>query len=232
MERLAEASRAAYRELVTAEGFIGFFERATPIDALENARIGSRPARRSGQRTLDDLRAIPWVFAWNQARFVLPGWYGLGTALARLRADEPALFDELVRAKRREQRWAPFHYMISNAATAWATASPAIMTRYAELVPDAHVRARVLNRIMAEYQCTGEMLVTIYGGELAEKRPRIQRLIDLRQPALVPLHHHQIGLLERWRAARDGGEEAAAEEMLPELLLTVNAIAAGLGATG
>ena len=232
MERLAEASRAAYRELVTAEGFIGFFERATPIDALENARIGSRPARRSGQRTLDDLRAIPWVFAWNQARFVLPGWYGLGTALARLRADEPGLFDELVRAKRREHRWAPFHYMISNAATAWATASPAIMTRYAELVPDAQVRARVLDRIMAEYQCTGEMLVAIYGGELAEKRPRIQRLIDLRQPALVALHNHQIGLLERWRAARDDGEDGAAEEMLPELLLTVNAIAAGLGATG
>ncbi len=232
MERLARASRTAYRELVTADGFIPFFERATPIDVIENARIGSRPARRSGQRTLADLRAIPWVFAWNQSRFVLPGWYGLGSALAELKADDPALFEDLVRAKHRETRWAPFHYMISNAATAWATTAPDIMARYAELVPDAAVRAGILERIMAEYRRTEAMLKDLYGGDLAERRPRIQRLIDLRQPALVPLHHHQIALLERWRAARDRGDDAAVEEMLPELLLTVNAIASGLGATG
>ncbi len=232
MDRLADDSRTAYRELVTGEGFIGFFERATPIDVIENARIGSRPARRSGQRTLEDLRAIPWVFAWNQSRFVLPGWYGLGSALARLEGDEPALFDALRNAKHRSDRWAPFHYMISNAATAWATTDTDIMTRYAALVPDAAARERVLARITDEHRRTGEMLVAVYGGELAVKRPRIQRLIDLRQPALVPLHHHQIALLERWRGLREGGDDPAAEAMLPELLLTVNAIASGLGATG
>jgi phosphoenolpyruvate carboxylase len=232
MDRLADDSRRAYRELVTADGFIAFFEQATPIDVIENARIGSRPARRSGQRTLQDLRAIPWVFAWNQSRFVLPGWYGLGTALARLEADDPALFDMLRKAKHRSDRWAPFHYMISNAATAWATTDTDIMARYAALVPDAGVRERLLARITDEHRRTGEMLVAIYGGELAVKRPRIQRLIDLRQPALVPLHHHQIALLERWRGLREGGDDAAAEAMLPELLLTVNAIASGLGATG
>ncbi|MFP4270386.1 MAG: phosphoenolpyruvate carboxylase [Alphaproteobacteria bacterium] len=232
MERLAEASRRAYRELVTAQGFIAFFERATPIDVIENARIGSRPARRSGRRTLEDLRAIPWVFAWNQSRFVLPGWYGLGSALAELEADDPALFEELVRAKRLETRWAPFHYMISNAATAWATTAPHVMARYAELVPDAAVRAGILERIMVEYHRTEAMLKGLYGGELAERRPRIQRLIDLRDPALMPLHQHQIELLGRWRALRDAGDETDADDMLPELLLTVNAIASGLGATG
>jgi phosphoenolpyruvate carboxylase len=178
------------------------------------------------------LRAIPWVFAWNQSRFVLPGWYGLGSALAQLRDHDPALFEELVRAKHRDTRWAPLHYMISNAATAWATTAPDILTRYAELVPDAAVRADILARIMAEYRRTQAMLTDLYGGELAERRPRIQRQIDLREPALVPLHHHQIGLLGRWRAAREAGDVAGADAMLPELLLTVNAIASGLGATG
>jgi len=232
MDRLAEDSRRAYRELVDADGFIAFFERATPIDVIENARIGSRPARRTGRRTLEDLRAIPWVFAWNQSRFVLPGWYGLGSALARLQRDDPALFDALRNAKHRSDRWAPFHYMISNAATAWVTTDTDIMARYAALVTDAAARERVLARVMDEHARTGEMLVAIYGGELAVERPRIQRLIDLRQPALVPLHHHQIARLERWRGLREGGDDAAAEAMLPELLLTVNAIASGLGATG
>jgi phosphoenolpyruvate carboxylase len=85
---------------------------------------------------------------------------------------------------------------------------------------------------MEEYRRTREVLVAIYGDELAAARPRIQRMIDLREPALVPLHHQQIALLKRWRVARDRGDEAAADRMLPELLLTVNAIASGLGATG
>jgi phosphoenolpyruvate carboxylase len=232
MDRLAEESREAYRALVTADGFLAFFGQATPIDVIEQARIGSRPARRTGQRTLEDLRAIPWVFAWNQSRFVLPGWYGVGSALAALRDDDPDTFEALVRAKAPEQRWAPFHYLISNAATAWATTSPSLMRRYADLVADAGVRERVLGRIMEEHERTRELLETIYGGPLAERRPRIQRLIDLRQPALEPLHAHQIALLDRWRRHREAGDEAAGEALLPELLLTVNAIASGLGATG
>jgi phosphoenolpyruvate carboxylase len=122
--------------------------------------------------------------------------------------------------------------MISNAATAWATTAPDIMARYADLVPDGAVRDRILERITAEYRRTGDMLTKIYGGALAERRPRIQRLIALREPALAPLHHHQIALLAAWREARDRGDDATADDMLPELLLTVNAIASGLGATG
>jgi phosphoenolpyruvate carboxylase len=123
MERLAVSSRRAYRALLEAEGFISFFGNATPIDALEASRIGSRPPRRSGRRSLDDLRAIPWVFAWNQSRFVLPGWYGLGSALEALHSEAPAEFERIIAAKAEtEERWPPLHYLLSNIATAWMTA--------------------------------------------------------------------------------------------------------------
>ncbi|RYG62979.1 phosphoenolpyruvate carboxylase [bacterium] len=97
-EKLAQISGAAYQSLLESDGFIPFFREATPIDALENARIGSRPARRTGQASLADLRAIPWVFSWNQSRFYLPGWYGIGTALKKLKSDSPADFESLKKA--------------------------------------------------------------------------------------------------------------------------------------
>ncbi len=232
MDKVARWSRDAYRALVTADGFLTFFGTATPIDALEQSRIGSRPARRTGQRTLADLRAIPWVFAWNQARFVLPGWYGLGAGLARLEQEEPELFAALVRAKTETHRWAPVHYMISNAATAWASSAPAIMRLYADLVPDAELRDRLLAMILDEHAQTGARLEAIYGAPLAEARPQSQRVLERRAEALLPLHQHQASLLARWRDARDAEDAATAEALLPELLLSVNAIAAGIGATG
>jgi phosphoenolpyruvate carboxylase len=232
MELVAGWSRDAYRALVTAHGFLDFFATATPIDAIEQSRIGSRPARRTGKRTLGDLRAIPWVFAWNQARFVLPGWYGLGAALQRLQREAPERFALLVRAKSETERWAPAHYMISNAATAWASTSPSIMRLYAELTPDAAVRERMLEMILEEHAATGAVLEALYRAPLALARPRIQRVLERRAEALEPLHRHQVSLLRDWRRARDAEDIGAADARLPELLLSINAIAAGLGATG
>ena len=232
MRQIAGWSRDAYRALVTADGFLDFFATATPIDAIEQSRIGSRPARRTGQRTLGDLRAIPWVFAWNQARFVLPGWYGLGAALERLQREAPERFELFVRAKSEAHRWPPVHYMISNAATAWASTAPSIMQLYAGLVPDAEVRERMLAMILAEHAATGAGLEAIYGAPLAVARPESQRLLDRRGEALDPLHRHQVTLLGHWRSARDEDDVGTADALLPELLLSINAIAAGMGATG
>ncbi len=232
MDRLAEDSRRAYRDLVEAEGFLDFFAQATPIDLIEQSRHGSRPARRTGRRTLGDLRAIPWVFAWNQSRFLLPGWFGLGAALARLEADDPALFADLVVAKAEETRWPPFHYMISNAATAWARANPERMADYAALVEDPAIGAAFLARAREEHERTGAMLARIYGAPVAEARADAQSRIDLRDTALAPLHARQIELLREWRGLRDAGRSAEAEALLPEALVTLNAIASGLGATG
>ncbi|GMG82391.1 phosphoenolpyruvate carboxylase [Paralimibaculum aggregatum] len=232
MDGLAAAGRRAYEGLVQAEGFLAFFDRATPIDAIEQNRIGSRPSRRSGKRSLGDLRAIPWVFAWNQSRFGLPGWFGLGTAFADLQAREPEIFAALVRAKTEAHRWPPLHYLVSNAATAWAGASPEIMARYAALVEDEAIRARFLGVVLEEHARTGAMLAALYGGPVAETRPAIQQMIDRRNQALTPLHGRQIDLLRRWRGLRDGGRTGEAEALLPEILLSVNAVASGLGSTG
>lgn len=232
MDAIAARSRAAYRALVEADGFITFFEQATPIDVIEQSRIGSRPARRTGERSLADLRAIPWVFAWNQCRALLPGWFGLGTALLALRDDDPSVFQALVHAKAEATRWPPFHYMISNAATACAQASPEVFTGYAGLVEDADLRQRLSQVILQEYQRTLEALAAIYGAPIGDARASVARAMALRHRALVPLHNHQIALIRRWRAARQAGEAHEAEALLRRLLLSVNAIASGLGATG
>lgn len=228
MDRLSAISREAYTQLLTADGFVAFFERCTPIDAIENSRIGSRPSRRPGERKLSNLRAIPWVFAWNQARFVLPGWYGLGSALGSLRVTDPAGFEKLRLAKREESRWAPFHYLVSNVATAWATASMPLMHRYVNLADGLPQTPALFERIVDEFEQTREGLEAIYGAPLAKARPRIHRIISRRTKALEPVHRYQIELLRAWRVAE--GEEA--KRLVPRLLRTINAISSGLGVTG
>ncbi len=225
MDALAEHSRQAYEALLHTEGFITFFRQATPIDAIEASRIGSRPARRTGQQTIADLRAIPWVFSWSQARFYLSGWYGVGTALEWLLTEDPSAFEMV-----REQNfvWSPLHYIISNAATSIATADPDLMRRYAALVADETIRERLMGLIEAEYQRTQTMLERIYDGPLSERRSKIHQQLALRQEGLRLLHEQQLELLQTWRAASDAEKEAT----VPQLLLTINAIASGLRTTG
>lgn len=229
MDRLAAASRRAYRELVEQKGFVDFFRGATPIDAIEASRIGSRPARRTGAQSIGDLRAIPWVFSWSQARFFLSGWYGLGSALEWLAEEDAASFAHIQTAAR---SWAPLHYLVSNAATSVATADRRLMGAYAGLVEDPALGERFLNAICAEHTRTERMLELLYQGPLAETRPRIHRVLAARQAGLERLHQQQISLLRQWRNARATSDEARAEVLLRDLLLTVNAIASGLRTTG
>ncbi|MDX2166754.1 MAG: phosphoenolpyruvate carboxylase [Deltaproteobacteria bacterium] len=227
MDRGAAWSRAAYTALLHSDGFLPFYRQATPIDVIEASKIGSRPSRRSGQASLADLRAIPWVFSWSQARFYLSGWYGVGSALERLANQDAAGFARLRDAC---ASWAPLRYLITNVATSVLTADAEIMTAYAELVDDAALRARILAAILAEHRRTGAMLAQLLGGDLVARRPRLVRTIALRHDALRALHREQIALLRAWRAAApDSGE---AESLLTRLLLTLNAIAGGLRTTG
>jgi phosphoenolpyruvate carboxylase len=226
MDVLATESRAAYRELVEADGFLQVFRTATPIDVIEQSSIGSRPARRSGRPTLDDLRAIPWVFSWSQARFYLSGWYGIGSGIERMRAGGHDVETLLARGF----DWPPLHYLLSNVATSIASADPIVMRRYAQLVDDEAVRARILDMVLAEHLRTEEMLEGVYGGPLSVRRANVHRRLAPRRQPLERLHDHQIALLRRWRETP--AEDPDHEQLLRRLLLSVNAIASGLGTTG
>lgn len=233
VERLVAASRRAYEGLLNADGFLAFYNQATPIDALEHSSIGSRPARRTGQRTLGDLRAIPWVFSWNQARFYLPGWYGVGSALAELRAGAPGEFAALREALDGGERGWPFlRYVLMNVELNLASADETIMRQYAGMVADAALRERFLGMLVGEFRRTVEGLDALFGQPAAERRPRAAKTLALRAAALRVLHHQQIALLRRWRALQAAGEADAAHRMLPELMLSINAIASGLRTTG
>lgn len=229
LEQLAGWSRESYRDLLHAPGFIEFYRAATPIDALENARIGSRPARRTGQATLDDLRAIPWVFSWTQSRFYLPGWYGAGTALERLQREDAAAFARLAEQNRRT---AFLRYVVTNIDSSLASANEEIMRSYAALVPDAALRERFLSMILDEFERTRGALADLFQRTFPERRPRMVRTLAIREEPLRVLHTQQISLLGEWRKRLENGDTIGAEAMVPDLLISVNAIASGLRTTG
>ncbi len=227
--RLCEYSVNSYQALLNEPGFIGFWADATPIDALEQSFIGSRPSRRTGKRSLEDLRAIPWVFSWSQARYYLPGWYGVGTALARLEAESPNDFAYL-----REQlrTWPFMRYVLYNAETSQASADKELMHEYAQLVADTAIRDRIYGIIVGEWDRCESMIDKLFGRPRAERRPRMMKTLAMRDRGLRHLHQRQIALLRQSRAARAAGDEAAADALVPSLLLSINAIASGLRTTG
>ena len=227
-EFLAKSSRTAYRALIDAPGFITFYDQATPIDALESSRIGSRPKRRSGQRSLADLRAIPWVFSWNQCRYYLPGWFGVGSALEALEKQEPEKFKTLQSELR---NYSFLYYVLSNVETNIASADLSIMKDYAQLVTDPEIRDRIFGIISAEFERTREQLRKVFGGSLDERRPRMGKTLLLRAHALALLHEQQIETIREWRAAQKDNPPKA-EALLPRVLLSINAIASGLRTTG
>ncbi|MDX2227109.1 MAG: phosphoenolpyruvate carboxylase [Verrucomicrobiae bacterium] len=227
--RLAGVSKNAYKNLIACEGFIQFHSQATPIDVLEASRIGSRPTRRTGSRSLEDLRAIPWVFSWTQARYYLPGWYGVGSAFEYLAENDAATFDELVRAL---PDWPFLRYVLNNVETNLASADLEIMKTYASLVGERTLRHRVFALISDEFARTQKSLERLFGESLAHRRPRMNKTLHLRSDALNLLHHQQVGLLQKWRGLIAEGDEDSANFMLPQLLLSVNAIASGLRTTG
>ena len=233
VDRLVATSRQAYEGLLAAEGFLTFYSQATPIDALEHSSIGSRPARRTGRRTLADLRAIPWVFSWNQARYYLPGWYGVGSAFTALREDAPAEFEALRGVlDGGAESWPFLRYVLMNVELNLASADAGIMADYAGLVREEDVREQFWATIHGEFRRTAETLDALFGRPAAERRPRAAKTLALRADALRVLHRQQIELLRQWREMGAAGDEDGARAMLPELLLSINAIASGLRTTG
>ncbi len=228
MQTLAEHSWQAYRELVDQPGFIEFFAATTPIEEIENLPIASRPSRRTGQRTLSDLRAIPWVFAWTQNRCLLPAWYGLGAALTEIKYRDRHGWQLVCEMYR---QWPFFQATIDNAALALAKADTYVGQRYSELTECDELRPRIWMLIAAECDRSRQAILDIVGGShLLSSTPWLQRSIELRNPSIDPLNLIQIELLRRRRAASlDSGEPDRLRELLR---LTVQGVAAGMRTTG
>ncbi len=227
MDRLAETSHKKYEALIHTEGFMTFYRQATPIDTIESSKIGSRPSRRKKSSSLDDLRAIPWVFSWNQSRFYLPGWYGVGTAFEELKNSEPETFQELCN---QIPEWPLLRYILTNVETSLATVDLELVQEYAALVQDETIRNRFMDLIIEEFRRTQAILETILGGVFEQRQPFAFKQFQLRKKSLTQLHRHQITLLRQWRPLHP--DESQYDKLLSDLLLTVNAIASGLKTTG
>jgi phosphoenolpyruvate carboxylase len=233
-EALEAGALAAYRELVTADGFAEWFARLSPLAEIGSMRLGSRPARRglAAPAELADLRAIPWVFAWSQTRVNLPGWYGLGSGLAAAISGPGGL--DAVRAA--YSGWPLLEVMLDNAEMSLAKTNRRIAARYLALGNDT----RLASRVLAEYDLTRKLVLEVTGHDrLLANRAVLSRAVALRDPYVDALSHLQLRALAEVRAAGerasedsagDDGDERAA--LLRFLLLTVNGVSAGLQNTG
>ncbi|WP_324716864.1 phosphoenolpyruvate carboxylase [Carboxydochorda subterranea] len=226
MERMAQRSLEAYRELLFGDGQAGlrYFFAATPIEHIGRLNIGSRPESRGVGQRFEELRAIPWVFAWNQSRHLLPAWYGTGTAFETMIQEEGV--ESLTEMY---ERWPFFRALVDNLQMALAKADMRIAARYAALAgPGA---AGVFGRIESEYRRTREWVLRITRQQdLLEREPHLRDSIRLRNPYVDALSYLQVMFLERWRSP--GPRRQGHEDLLFGILVTINGIAAGLRNTG
>ena len=225
LEKMSRDAFEFYREKIADnEAILIYFEEATPVKELEHMRIGSRPTRRSGRRSLDDLRAIPWVFGWMQSRHVLPAWFGVGFALERFSTESSANAELLERLM---TQFPLFSELIANVEMGLAKADLAIARLYSGLVTDASLSDRVFGMLFEEFERTKAMVQRLTGQTtLLEKNPVLARSIRLRNPYVDPLSLIQVELLRRKRRGED------TDALNYALAATINGIAAGLRNTG
>ncbi len=230
LDQLSATSYVFYRtHIVDDPEVVTYFEQATPVAELEHARIGSRPAKRSDasaqkKRSMEDLRAIPWVFGWMQSRHLVPAWFGVGHALSRFVDSTPTGLEHLQSIFR---SFPLFIDMLRNVEMALSKADFGIARLYAELVEDPALRDRVFSMLEAEFNRTRRMLLAVTGQtNLLERNPVLEHSIRLRNPYVDPLSLLQIDLLRRKRAGEDSPELNRA------ITATINGVSAGLRNTG
>ncbi|HET9441188.1 MAG TPA: phosphoenolpyruvate carboxylase, partial [Longimicrobiales bacterium] len=225
MDEIARASMQVYRELIEAETLWDFYVRATPIEHISRIPIASRPVSRkaAAEVAFEDLRAIPWVFAWTQTRYVVPGWYGIGKVLYDLTRDA----QRLQHLRKLYAEWPFFRMVIDNAERELARARLPIAQRYARL--DAQNGAACHEKIARDFQFARTAILVITGQqELLDNSPVIQKSIALRNPYTDVLNLLQIELIRRYRAA----SEAERGTLRQLLFLSISGIAAAMQSTG
>jgi phosphoenolpyruvate carboxylase len=220
LARMSAEAFGAYRDLVyETDGFEDYFRQSTPLGEIAELKIGSRPASRTASSRIADLRAIPWVFSWSQARVMLPGWYGFGAATAG-----PARLETLAELHRASPF---FRSVVSNLEMVLAKSSLAIAARYAGLVEDRQMAARVFARIEAEWRAAHAAVLAITGqSRLLEANPRLDQSVRLRLPYIDPLNVLQVELLRRHRAGD------ADDDVRQGIHMSINGVAAGLRNSG
>jgi phosphoenolpyruvate carboxylase len=242
MEELAARSRTHYRALIYEQpDFIDFFHQVTPIEEISQLQISSRPARRpSGKKDLSSLRAIPWVFSWTQTRFLLPSWYGVGTAIKEFLNEEPE--EHLKLLSYFYIKWPFFKMVISKAEMTLAKVDMQMAHHYVQELSNPEDKARfekVFEQIASEFYLTRDLVLKITGHHrLLDGDPVLQRSVQLRNGTIVPLGFIQVSLLKRLRQSRNASTSGVIHsryskgELLRGALLTINGIAAGMRNTG
>ena len=228
MEELSTTARDTYRALVYGDiDFLSFFSEASPIGELSLLNMGSRPARRVQNPTVDSLRAIPWVFAWTQNRFLLPSWYGAGTAFAQYTSED----GQLETLRRMYEGWPFFRMLVDFMQMTLAKSDLRVSENYTSLVSDPAVRERLWNRISEEHAACVNALLLITGNEnLLDDSPVLQRSIRLRNPYVDPLSYVQVTLLRRLRSLPEDSPDR--EDALNTLLLSISGVSSGMLNTG
>ncbi|MBM7539992.1 phosphoenolpyruvate carboxylase [Amphibacillus cookii] len=227
MAYISEAALKKYQELVFGDQeFLKYFNQGTPLNELGALNIGSRPMKRKGSDRFEDLRAIPWVFAWTQSRQLLPAWYAAGTGL-KTYLDETnnlALLQEMY------QHWPFFQATINNLQMALTKADLEIADAYTDMIEDQTMAVRIFDQIRDEHALTKEVVLKIaQQDDLMDHQPNIKESVRLRNPLVDPLNLIQVQLINQLRSLDDNDESTP---LLEEVLLTINGIAAGLRNTG
>ncbi|WP_322972532.1 phosphoenolpyruvate carboxylase [Pseudalkalibacillus salsuginis] len=226
MEDIADVSLSKYQSLVFADNdFLTYFNEATPLQELGELNIGSRPMKRKDSTKFENLRAIPWVFAWTQNRQLIPAWYAAGTGLADYASRSD---DHLKQLQQMYENWPFFKSTIANLQMALTKADIHTAEEYTTLVGDQVIGKRIFENIVDEYNKTKQVLLQITGdNELLDQQPTIQESVKLRNPYVDPLNFLQVELIKELRENKT--EDA---DTLTEVLLTISGIAAGLRNTG
>ncbi|MBI5328439.1 MAG: phosphoenolpyruvate carboxylase [Deltaproteobacteria bacterium] len=227
-KEISEISYRLYRELVDDADFLTYFYQATPIEELEHLNIGSRPTYRKGGGKVEDLRAIPWVFSWNQSRHIVPGWYPFGSSLETFiggNAGRKRLLQDMY------EHWPFFNNLVDNIQMVIAKSDMTIAGFYSSLVKDKRIRHRIYKKINAEFNLTVKMLLMITKQKkILDNSQFLQKSIDMRKPSIDPVNYIQVTLLKRLRNGSLTGNEK--EKLIATLMMSINCIAAGLRNTG
>jgi len=230
MTEMSKLAYTAYANLVHKDKqFIEFWRTGTPIEEISGLKLGSRPTFRKATTSVEDLRAIPWVFSWMQSRFVFPGWYGLGSALEQYAAKGPA---ETALLKTMYKEWMFFKATIDNAQLTLLKADMKIASHYASLVPDEAIRTRIFDNIAEEFHRTEMAILALTGQKaLLEHEPVLAKSVQLRNPYIDPLNYIQVDMIKRLRGMADKATPEA-DAIRAVIELTINGVSGGLKNTG